>query len=523
MIYNNSGSPAGASVGSGLALSGGTLGLSKAGCVTGDVLKSAPAHLGGGWLCVADNDTQLTAQQVATHASDEGFVRGVDLAAIASSGSWNHLNGIPADLADGDANTQRAAGSGLALNGNRLSIAANGVGNSELAASAVTNTEIADDAAISMSKIDTGLVVHVPSTNNQATNGALLYAAIQAHSAQNPNTATTIQLGIGTYDISGVNNGNGVSMPWYLTIRGANKFGTQIRVKGMGTGPHETCNQNCGGLTMTSLSVLETLTVYPNGAGTMVYVAPSHFGTLYGPADYGAPEVRNVRFKTGNEGASANTANIALRLRSTTIVDGCVFELDNNYNWTGIHMMHPSNSNNTQNHLVISNSHFKIGSNNNQYRFAAIWAGNQTGDWLAAGAANTYLGRTHVRLTNVSIHTFSHTNGSGVGVFAYGSKTRVRIANSHITARRTGLALKTGHHNDGAAAHGKIWVYNSVVDAGTYNSTVRTSGVDANDNVSCSQSTTLEGLDLTAACGLPGAQGQQGDPGQPGGLPADQR
>ena len=37
---------------------------------------------------------------------NNGYVRNVDLAAIATSGSWNDLLGIPADIADGDANTQ---------------------------------------------------------------------------------------------------------------------------------------------------------------------------------------------------------------------------------------------------------------------------------------------------------------------------------------------------------------------------------------------------------------------------------
>ena len=54
--------------------------------------------------------------------SNNGFVRDVDLANIATTASFNDLVNVPAGLADGDDNTQRAAGSGLALNGNTLSL-----------------------------------------------------------------------------------------------------------------------------------------------------------------------------------------------------------------------------------------------------------------------------------------------------------------------------------------------------------------------------------------------------------------
>ena len=54
-----------------------------------------------------DANTQLTEAEVDAFVDNNGYVRNVDLAAIATSGSWNDLLGIPADIADGDANTGR--------------------------------------------------------------------------------------------------------------------------------------------------------------------------------------------------------------------------------------------------------------------------------------------------------------------------------------------------------------------------------------------------------------------------------
>ncbi|MGC6419461.1 MAG: hypothetical protein ACON3Z_20220, partial [Bradymonadia bacterium] len=114
--------------GSGLTLNGNTLSLDATGCVAGEVLKRNGAN--DGWECVADVDTdtntQLTENQVVTFVSNNGFVRDVDLANIATTASFNDLVNVPAGLADGDDNTQRAAGSGLALNGNTLSLDATG-------------------------------------------------------------------------------------------------------------------------------------------------------------------------------------------------------------------------------------------------------------------------------------------------------------------------------------------------------------------------------------------------------------
>ena len=53
---------------------------------------------------------------------DNGFVRDVDLANIATTASFNDLVNVPAGLADGDDLLQRAAGSGLMLGGNALNL-----------------------------------------------------------------------------------------------------------------------------------------------------------------------------------------------------------------------------------------------------------------------------------------------------------------------------------------------------------------------------------------------------------------
>ena len=73
-------------------------------------------------LADGDDNTQLTENQVVTFVSDNGFVRDVDLADIATTASFNDLVNVPAGLADGDDNRKRAAGAGLILNGNTLSL-----------------------------------------------------------------------------------------------------------------------------------------------------------------------------------------------------------------------------------------------------------------------------------------------------------------------------------------------------------------------------------------------------------------
>ena len=80
-------------------------------------LVNVPAGLADG-----DDNTQLTENQVVTFVSDNGFVRDVDLANIATTANFNDLVNVPAGLTGGDDNTQRTASSGLALNGNTLSL-----------------------------------------------------------------------------------------------------------------------------------------------------------------------------------------------------------------------------------------------------------------------------------------------------------------------------------------------------------------------------------------------------------------
>ncbi len=53
-----------------------------------------------------DDDTQLTEAEVDAFADDNGYALVADLAAIATSGDWEDLDGVPAGLDDGDDDTQ---------------------------------------------------------------------------------------------------------------------------------------------------------------------------------------------------------------------------------------------------------------------------------------------------------------------------------------------------------------------------------------------------------------------------------
>ena len=118
-----------------------------------------------------------------------------------------------------------------------------------------------------------------------------------------------------------------------------------------------------------------------------------------------------------------------------------------------------------QKYLNVTDSFFHMGSTSSTKVYAAIWVGTREGDWTSTNGAN-YLGRVHVRLTNVQTYTMSSSlNSSGFGVFAYGENARVRISNSQISGYRSGNALITGHRDDVAASHGRFDVSNSVVAA----------------------------------------------------------
>ncbi|MBR58388.1 MAG: hypothetical protein CMH54_10250, partial [Myxococcales bacterium] len=67
---------------------------------------------GVAWICQTDvdSDTQLTEAEVDAFANNNGYALDADLAAIAKSGDWADLQNVPADIADGDDNTDTLAG-----------------------------------------------------------------------------------------------------------------------------------------------------------------------------------------------------------------------------------------------------------------------------------------------------------------------------------------------------------------------------------------------------------------------------
>ena len=163
-------------------------------------------------------------------------------------------------------------------------------------------------------------------------------------------------------------------------------------------------------------------------------------------------------------------------------------------------MVPRDSSNGRQRYLNVTDSFFHIGSTTNAKIFSAIWVGTREGDWTLTDGAN-YLGRVHVRLSNVQTYTMSSAlDANGFGVFAYGRNARVRISNSQISGYRAGNALITGHRDDVAASHGRFDVSNSIVDSGSYSDTIRSSGVSANSNANCIGSTSLTGQSLSADC-----------------------
>ncbi|MBR58972.1 MAG: hypothetical protein CMH54_13260, partial [Myxococcales bacterium] len=72
---------------------------------------------GAAWICHTnvDLDTQLTEAEVDAFVANNGYALDADLAAIAKSGDWADLQNIPADIADGDDNTDTLAGLSCAL------------------------------------------------------------------------------------------------------------------------------------------------------------------------------------------------------------------------------------------------------------------------------------------------------------------------------------------------------------------------------------------------------------------------
>ena len=154
--------------GSGLALNGNTLSLDTTGCVAGEVLKRNGAN--DGWECVADVDTntQLTDNEVINIVSNANYVRTLDLSLAAFTASFTDLVNVPAGLADGDDDTQRAAGDGLALNGNTLSVDSAGcIGGQVLARSPGNNGWQCVSMAIAAQSCMPGFVVTGFNANGQ--------------------------------------------------------------------------------------------------------------------------------------------------------------------------------------------------------------------------------------------------------------------------------------------------------------------------------------------------------------------
>jgi len=79
--------------------------LSGQACSSGQVIRAISSS--GYVLCQidVDTDTQLSESEVDAYVSNNGYLQAVNVATIAITGSWNDLNGIPSDIADGDDDT----------------------------------------------------------------------------------------------------------------------------------------------------------------------------------------------------------------------------------------------------------------------------------------------------------------------------------------------------------------------------------------------------------------------------------
>jgi hypothetical protein len=113
----------------------------------------APGGLGG-LACAADEiavsdgtawgcaplpvDTRVDEAQVDAWTENNGYAAATDLAAVATSGAFSDLSGVPTGLADGDNDTTYTAGAGLTLTGTQF--AANQTTIGQWAVTAVTNS-----------------------------------------------------------------------------------------------------------------------------------------------------------------------------------------------------------------------------------------------------------------------------------------------------------------------------------------------------------------------------------------------
>ena len=83
-------------------------------CQSGQMIRAISNA--GTILCQMDTDTQLSESEVDAYVSNNGYLQAVNVAAIATTGSWNDLSNIPSDIADGDDDTTYS-GANFALSG----------------------------------------------------------------------------------------------------------------------------------------------------------------------------------------------------------------------------------------------------------------------------------------------------------------------------------------------------------------------------------------------------------------------
>jgi len=143
------------SAGAGVQINSGTISLGS--CPSGEVWKSN----GASWVCAADNDTLTT---------------------------WSNLAGIPADLADGDANTTYAAGTGITITGGNNAINSTlgtSIDSSEIVDGAITNADLANNA-VTAAKISDGTITTADIANNAITGAKIANGTITGADLASP-------------------------------------------------------------------------------------------------------------------------------------------------------------------------------------------------------------------------------------------------------------------------------------------------------------------------------------------------
>ena len=196
------------------------------------------AFTGARWLEIAVGGVTLsprqplTAAPAALYAPVAGSATTAQTATLALAAPWSGLSGVPADLADGDADTTYTAGKGLALNGTSF----------EAKGSPLANTVIVAKSGGDFSSVQ---------------------AAIDSIAGAGPASPYTVFVATGVYTEQ-------VTLKPYVHLRGAGQGATVIR--GLGSQTHPQDDGSSATVLTASNSSLADLTVESSGNGSNVAI-----------------------------------------------------------------------------------------------------------------------------------------------------------------------------------------------------------------------------------------------------------